>query len=409
MNINSEQQQQEQQQQRHRLGTTSVRSSSSVVWFRSGTIIVLVGIVAVMNSTLLSNELRAISDGSSSIYLLAAGSNTDTVIDASFTTGQNKENKNKDYLNVTTKTTTTGDGGALLSDLLLTAYPEGVWDRLLRQTTALPNGLDKGQIAVVEVGMHRAKQCVEAAKAGFQAHCIEPSPKSYKRVQVSVQEQPQDVKGRVHLYNVAAGSEETVVPFVSSGGTGDHVGKLDMWKMEAIPDGDQDTKGTVIEVQSRRLDVLLADMDEKLIYLLKVDTQGFEPAVFSGIDALLSNHKVQYVLTEYWPRGMDMIAGKPERTCWGVTAVLQKLVRYGYRLYALPLQSHPKAPPFTSLKDIQSTMPLADFDSNCQWYYDLEVKYPSTEYKMGYWTDILAVAPDVDFDPKSVMGFTAVV
>lgn len=286
----------------------------------------------------------------------------------------------------------------LLGGLSETDTPELVWEKLLNA----PEAKDRGKLAVVEVGMHRAVQCLQAARAGFQAHCLEPSPRSFTRVFHAVGLESEEIQGRVHLHNVAAGSDESTVPFVAGGGTGDHVGRVDMWKMEKIPDGGKDSKGTVIQVPSRRLDTILGKIDEDIVYILKVDTQGFEPSVFSGLDNMLSKHKIQYILSEYWPRGMDVIAGEPDRACIGVKEILQKLSGYGYKLYALPVQSHPRAPAYSKLRQIQASRPMDDFLSNCRWYYDLETKYHSTEYKMGYWSDILAVSPNVDFSPESL-------
>merc|ERR1719491_1353260 len=91
-------------------------------------------------------------------------------------------------------------------------------------------------IAVVEVGMHTATQCIMAARAGFQAHCIEPSPVSFQRVQDDLtRETDVGVTDRITLYNVAAGSNADSgksIPFISTGGTGDHAGTLDMWSMK---------------------------------------------------------------------------------------------------------------------------------------------------------------------------------
>jgi FkbM family methyltransferase len=179
-------------------------------------------------------------------------------------------------------------------------------------------------------------------------HCIEPSPISYDRVRTAVEELPDTVQGCIHLHNVAIGDRDDItVPFISSGTTGDHVGMVDMfgmWKMESIPDDGLDTKGSIINVPSRRLDTLLHDdiinNDDTILYLLKIDTQGYEPALFAGIDALLSTNRVRFILTEFWPKGMDVIAGMPERTCLGVTAILQKLVHHGCRLHVLVAAKH---------------------------------------------------------------------
>lgn len=230
---------------------------------------------------------------------------------------------------------------------------------------------------------------------------------------------PADVQERVHLYNVAAGgTSEGFVPFTSSGGTGDHVGGHNMWTMttndlehpkddsygypvaprKPVEDGankllpgeiDLRKKNQeIIQVPSMRLD----DIVEKTadgVFLLKVDTQGFEPTVLSGLTKSLTQHNVQYLLMEYWPRGMDLLAGEKD-ACIGAK-LLQTLVDNGYTLYALNVQAHPKAP--QGWKSLVSSRPMDNLQENCRWYFSVEDKLPSVEYKMGYWSDILAVAP----------------
>jgi hypothetical protein len=87
---------------------------------------------------------------------------------------------------------------------------------------------------------------------------------------------------------------------------------------------------------------------------------------------------------------MDLLAEQPNACV--ATRVLEQLVQAGYTLYALPVLAHPKAP--TGHKTVIQSRPLHDFKANCQWYFDLEQQFPSQEYKMGYWSDVLAVAPN---------------
>jgi FkbM family methyltransferase len=120
-----------------------------------------------------------------------------------------------------------------------------------------------------------------------------------------------------------------MVPFVNEGKTGDHIGFVDYQSMRKLeePKPGQD----VANVVSKPLDSILANVTEK-VYLMKVDTQGFEPQVFSGLDQLLSGHRVQYVMTEFWPRGMDILVNKTNRECVGLEMVLGRLLHYGYTL-----------------------------------------------------------------------------
>lgn len=298
----------------------------------------------------------------------------------------------------------------LHEDLALSGYADEVWRGLLQSSSSTTTS--ELPAIVVEVGMHRAAQCLQAAKMGFEAHCLEPSPRSFQLIERAVRTKATpEVQRRIHLYNIAAGSVESTVPFVASGGTGDHIGQVNMWKMEKMDSTNMQeaaaadtTTGTIVQVPTRPLDAVLREAipPDAYIYLLKIDTQGFEPQVFAGLNTLLSQHRIQYILTEFWPRGMDILtdetssSDRDEKKCVGVPLVLQKLLDYGYRLYVLPAQAHPKAPAHGDMQRLQKERPLDDLQKYCQWYYELEDRFPSDEYKMGYWTDILALAPGME-------------
>ena len=36
--------------------------------------------------------------------------------------------------------------------------------------------------------------------------------------------------------------------------------------------------------------------------------QGYEPSVISGLSTSIRNHHIHYILMEFWPKGMDLIA-----------------------------------------------------------------------------------------------------
>ena len=278
---------------------------------------------------------------------------------------------------------------------------EAVWDQLVEEAAV-------GQ-AAMEVGMHVALQCLQAAKAGLEAHCVEPSPKSFERVESRVKRAPADVQQRVHLYNAAAGNSSVgTVQFTGSGGTGDHVGEFDVWNMKA--GRSQDSKiakkqGTTMEVPSIRLDDVVENKIMNTdVFVLKVDTQGFEPIVLSGLSHSLQTHKIQFLLMEFWPHGMDMMAGREIGSCVAAE-VLQNLLDVGYTLYALPSTCHPAAPEAAkrSLRDV-ATLPLHNVQGYCKWYYHIAERFPDDSYKMGYWSDILAVAPTASLKAVTPLG-----
>ena len=277
---------------------------------------------------------------------------------------------------------------------------DNVWDHLVSEGAAMiKQNKDPG--VVLEVGMHRAKQCLQAAEAGLTAHCVEPSPGSFKTIQNRVNGVPPDALDRITLYNIAAGrTSQGTVPFVSEGSTGDHVGNFDAWNMEK-KDPTNDTRN-VIQVPAKRLDDLIAEAGIDRIFVAKIDTQGFEPAVFAGIEQSIQQNKAQFILTEFWPRGMDLLNDQPKDTCIAAT-VLDRLQAAGYTLYALPTMAHPKAP--QGYGPGRYTAPLDNPAVYCRHFLDIEKQFPDPNYKFGYWADVLAVAPGVQLEaPVSQTG-----
>ena len=155
-----------------------------------------------------------------------------------------------------------------------------------------------------------------------------------------------------------------------------------------------------IQVPSVKLDDIILDVldDDDRVFIVKIDTQGYEPAVFSGLGAsVMQKQRVDYILFEFWPKGMDLLASTGEQGSDHTKAciaaeLLEKLQKAGYTLYALPGTSHPHAPREARAALKGERQPLNTARENCEYYYQLEERFPS-DYKMGYWSDILAVAP----------------
>ena len=119
-------------------------------------------------------------------------------------------------------------------------------------------------------------QCLQAATAGLDTHCVEPSPKSFQRIESHIKTKVDEkIRQNIHLYNVAAGpTSGDYVDFSSSGGTGDHIGKQDMWAMtENVTVVYKGKESTVIKVPTMRLDDIVFDKlddDENGVFVLKV-------------------------------------------------------------------------------------------------------------------------------------------
>eukprot|EP00551_Chaetoceros_affinis_P016969 CAMPEP_0203687528 /NCGR_PEP_ID=MMETSP0091-20130426/559_1 /ASSEMBLY_ACC=CAM_ASM_001089 /TAXON_ID=426623 /ORGANISM="Chaetoceros affinis, Strain CCMP159" /LENGTH=396 /DNA_ID=CAMNT_0050556905 /DNA_START=31 /DNA_END=1221 /DNA_ORIENTATION=- len=297
---------------------------------------------------------------------------------------------------------------------------ENVWyDIMMKGKEIMKENPNGDHLRAFEVGAHSSDQTLIAARAGFHAYCVEPSPKSFDRIYKQVLDavtKDQSLASYVHLFQVAAGStSEGEVDFRTMGGTGDHVGEFDMWNMKAgNPPKEFGEKkiGQVVKVPSKRLDDIMYNKLKPnelsgleagsnppaidTVFALKVDTQGFEPHVFDGLTEAIKHRKIQYIMTEYWPNGMGLLTGRDK--CGAAVGILTQLLDAGYTLYALPLAVHPKGKTMMSSQAMRDwkSRPLHDLKADCEYILELEKRFPVEDYHMGFWTDFLAVAPGSD-------------
>lgn len=292
---------------------------------------------------------------------------------------------------------------------------DGLWDFLIEEAVAYRKENGNIEINVMEVGMHSASQCIQAATLDLQSFCVEPSPNSLERIMKSFEKASPLTRRNIRFYQMAAGSSSGVdLEFSSSGGTGDHVGgAIDVWKMEKLPNAEQPKHEQKVTVKSVAIDdIIIADnpieptedytgkvinIGMNKMFLVKVDTQGFEPSVFSGLKKSIANHMIDYVITEYWPKGIDFMNDMTEK-CVKPVEILELLASNGYKLFANFNVAHPSSDVPKEAKHYLNDgrinkIPYHDLKLHCMFYYDVERMFPSDTYKMGYWTDILAVAP----------------
>ena len=300
---------------------------------------------------------------------------------------------------------------------------DDAWKFLLMEGAQMMK-TNKAPLAAMEVGMHRATQCIRAAEFEFQAYCVEPSPKSFEICEKAVRSRNQDVQDRIHLYNVAAGSTSGIeVDFVASGSTGDSVGEVesDMWTMtkKRRTPGSTNTNGrNIVKVKTSTLDDLISKniSPGTEIFVAKIDVQGFEPYVFQGLSESIQQNRIMFILFEYWPKGMDFIMDEPfdgDGICKASVKILENLINAGYKLFALNHEVHPhsfshrqsKQPNATSYKKLFSVVdqrPLDNLMKNCMWYYKLEREiFPQEDYFIGFWSDFIAVSPKARFEQPS--------
>ena len=298
---------------------------------------------------------------------------------------------------------------------------DGVYDCLLGLGHNLKN-IHGNPMHIMEVGMHSVKQCIGAAKLGFEAHCVEPSPQSIPRIMQAILKADIGTQERIRLYQMAAGEKSgDTLKFTSSGGTGDHVGgNIDVWNMTRLPSTSASTN-QVVDVKSISIDDIIYrniiptttfgsrketnnnGVTDHHLYMLKIDTQGFEPMVFSGLKRAIQEHRIDFIITEFWPKGMDLMMSTSKCES-GSVDILNTLHRSGCTLYSARVIQHPRGPkePRICIKsDIECIRPTDDAKKFCMWFYDIEEKFPDKEYLVGYWTDVFAVSPHAeipDFD-----------
>ena len=334
-----------------------------------------------------------------------------------------ENNKNKPATTASDESTTSGaEKNAKLAFSGATSNgADTLWINLLQEGSKLMK--EQGTVSVaMEVGMHRATQSIQAAKMGFQVHGVEPSPPSFKIIESQVANLDKDIKDRITLHNVAASGAPGVVEFNAGGGTGDSIGGggANMWTMTWDKSATANQNSNTVQVQSMRLDDLISknispDTD---VWIAKIDVQGFEPFVFDGLSNSIKNGKIRYILFEYWPKGMDFMQEVPFDSpdiCKAGAKILADLASAGYQLYALgdvvhphsyshgqtkqkDLSQFPAESRHDKLKNYRSKKPLDDLNDFCLWYYQLDKIFPQEDYKMGFWTDVLAVAPNAQLN-----------
>jgi hypothetical protein len=279
-------------------------------------------------------------------------------------------------------------------------------------------------VHIMEVGMHSARQCITAANLGLEAHCIEPSPLSVPRIMRAISKADVNIQERIRFYQMAAGATTgETLKFTSSGGTGDHIGGgIDVWNMIRLPEASASTN-EVTDVKSISIDDIVFNninptttfgsriknddngVIDHHLYMLKIDTQGFEPLVFSGLKRAIQERRIDFIITEFWPKGMDLMMSTSACES-GAVEILKTLHNAGYTLYSTRVIQHPKGPiePRKCIRDdIECIRPTDDAKKFCMWFYDIEKMFPHDEYKMGYWSDIVAVSPSAEipeYDPS---------
>jgi FkbM family methyltransferase len=155
---------------------------------------------------------------------------------------------------------------------------------------------------VVDVGLFSGDEFFHSIDHGFEVVGLEPSPVTFPNLKKKCNERPtcnvvdldnvslplQREAGQSYLINAAAGNKEAVMQLMLKG------------PATSLTAGTRMKGEKKVDVRVVRLDDIVRDD----IYILKVDTQGFDQYVIEGASELFKNHVVRQVIVEVDPFNM---------------------------------------------------------------------------------------------------------
>jgi len=290
-----------------------------------------------------------------------------------------------------------------------------IWYRLLLegQQLMIENQSTK-PLVVIEIGANDLIDATTAAKYGLEIHSIEPSPKAFKKMVNGIQRRDVKIRDKIWLYNYLVGDEDDQTLFFdNSGSTGAAV----------LSEEEAKHHPAAAQVTSLKMDTFFqnaikptynslphSDFQED-IYAVKVDVQGYEPAVFHGMKNAIQSRKIQYILTEFDPSLIEQVNNYPDK-CRQSIQFLTEAYQAGYIIYAGGLTTHANNPHSGVLgqeKKIRLGRPFEDLYQDCMFLYKLENGFfeedkdkdkEKEEYHHHYWTDYLLIAPGAPFPKK---------
>ena len=163
-------------------------------------------------------------------------------------------------------------------------------------------------------------------------YSFEPEPQNLSLLRYNIELNKNT--DRVHIFPVAVGAAKSKLKLhLSADNAGDH-------QLYATAES-RDT----VEVDVEPIDSLLPDQD---VNFIKIDVQGYEPYVFSGMSSLLERNRQIVVLVEYWPDGISRAGADPQ-------AFLNSLLQMGFKFHF-----------FSTGKNALQEIPLAEIAKRIQ-------------------------------------------
>jgi FkbM family methyltransferase len=261
---------------------------------------------------------------------------------------------------------------SILRHMLTITEVHSIWHMLLERH---PN---PRRMTVMEIGSYDCRDAIGAAKLGFRVFALEPSPKNVFKCRMEMELNPAAARN-IEFMQLAASNVSGVVQFNAVGTTGDHVGRNTGEADKRYHDGSQS-----VNVPAVKGDDILDQNGIETLYVLKIDTQGYDLTVLEGLRQTLLRKKPLYVISELSPTAMRTTHRQ------NPADLLNLLDEAGYTLYdsrRLYLRDNMHPTPVERRQDF--IRPTID----AQAYTDLmEEDSRRTGDAFGQWTDIIAEA-----------------
>ncbi len=210
---------------------------------------------------------------------------------------------------------------------------------------------------LVDVGANIGLTCIPIAVArGVTCYGFEPDPTNFRLLTRNIA--ANDAGARVTAFNLALMDQDGSFDFERSGDNmGDHRIRVSAGNGGGAGRGGAPERAgaygeqarTVVKVEARRLDAVLAGRPMPGPVLLKVDVQGAEVRVLQGATAILP--AVDLLFIEYWPYGLARMGDT-------AAALLEVVSGFAYGCVMAPTGAPPFEPIAELLARVRRDIPM---------------------------------------------------
>ena len=251
---------------------------------------------------------------------------------------------------------------------LVEGYHASTMEQVLAQLLEKQPAHSRPQHTIVEVGAHDGTEARLAVNSGYQVVSFEPNPTLFEKLH----NYTGAAKSSVVFHNMACSDTDGHMQFCIIKGAGSTSSHL------MTPKDRHRCGGRLQSVPVTTLNTFFPHLPD--IYVLKVDTEGFDGLVLQGASKLLSGRKVQTIILEFNPKTMIM------RTGVDPVGLLGWLDCLGFALHPLTVHTvgHRQRLPF------YKKVARDSIAAGAQAYVRTLVRY-GQRHAIGIWTDILAI------------------